>query len=34
MPLSDPKHPEHSHLLDWLGGPFDPEDIDDQNLFG
>ena len=22
--LADPKHEEHDHLLDWVGGPFDP----------
>ena len=27
--LADPKHPEHAELLDWHGGPFDPEDIDE-----
>ena len=28
--LADPKHPEHAQLLDWHGGPFDPEDIDEH----
>jgi hypothetical protein len=22
--INNPKHVEHQHLLDWLGGPFDP----------
>lgn len=26
--LSDPKHPEHDHLTEWYGRPFDPEDIE------
>jgi hypothetical protein len=25
--LADPKHPEHEDMLEWLGGPFDPEDF-------
>ena len=28
--ISDPKHPEHQQLLDWLGGPFDPSHFDLQ----
>lgn len=23
--LANPKHKEHAHLLEWLGGPFDPK---------
>lgn len=23
--IADPKHPDHQHLVDWLGDPFDPE---------
>ena len=26
--LSDPAHPEHASMLEWLGGPFDPEAFD------
>jgi hypothetical protein len=26
--LSDPKHPEHESLVDWIGGSFDPEAFD------
>jgi hypothetical protein len=26
--VSDRKHPEHEELRDWLGGPFDPEGFD------
>jgi hypothetical protein len=31
--LADPSHPEHQEILDWLGGPLDPEafDLDDTN---
>lgn len=25
---SDPKHERHAELLDWIGGPFDPDDFD------
>jgi len=28
--LADPEHADHAELLDWHGGPFDPEDIDDD----
>lgn len=27
--LADPKNPDHDDLLDWLGGPFDPEAFDE-----
>ena len=34
--LADPTHPDHRHLTDWLGAPFDPEAFDpadfSQNL--
>jgi hypothetical protein len=30
--LSDPDHEEHQHLLDWHGGPFDPDDIDKAGI--
>jgi len=26
--LKDKKHPEHEDMLEWLGGDFDPEDFD------
>jgi hypothetical protein len=26
--MANPKHPEHSDMLDWAGGPFDPEAYD------
>jgi hypothetical protein len=26
--IADPAHPEHTTLLTWLGGPFDPEAFD------
>jgi hypothetical protein len=26
--LRDPKHPEHGEMEDWIGGPFDPEEFD------
>jgi len=26
--VSDPKHPEHEHIKEWLGGEFDPEAFD------
>jgi Plasmid pRiA4b ORF-3-like protein len=26
--IRDPKHPEHEAMLEWLGGPFDPEAFD------
>lgn len=31
--LADPTDPEHQEMLEWLGGPLDPEafDIDDTN---
>ena len=32
--ISDPKHPEHRTMLDWVGGAFDPEafDVSQANL--
>lgn len=30
--LADPDHPEHEELLDWHGGPFDPQDIDEDTI--
>ena len=31
--IQDPKHDEHEDLLEWVGGEFDPErfDVDDVN---
>lgn len=31
--LRDPKHPEHDELLEWIGGTFDPDmfDVEDVN---
>jgi hypothetical protein len=31
--IQDPAHPEHDHMLEWVGGSFDPEafDLDDIN---
>ena len=26
--ISDPKHPDHENMLEWLGGEFDPEEFD------
>ena len=26
--ISDPQHPEHGEMLEWVGGPFDPADFD------
>jgi hypothetical protein len=26
--LADPKHPDHENMVDWIGGPFDPEEFD------
>ena len=26
--LADKKHPEHKHMKEWMGGPFDPEAFD------
>jgi hypothetical protein len=31
--IADPKHPEHDDMLEWVGGEFDPEafDLDEVN---
>jgi hypothetical protein len=31
--IHDPQHPEHDEMLEWVGGPFDPEafDLDEVN---
>ena len=26
--VSDPNHPEHAEMLEWVGGEFDPDDFD------
>jgi len=26
--IADPEHPDHQELLDWIGGSFDPEELD------
>jgi hypothetical protein len=26
--LADPEHPDHEHLMEWTGGPIDPETFD------
>ena len=28
----DPSHEEHSRMIEWCGGPFDPDDIDEQRI--
>ena len=32
--LHDPEHPEHEEMLEWIGGAFDPEvfDLDEVNV--
>jgi hypothetical protein len=32
--IHDPKHPEHEEMLEWIGGEFDPEvfDLDEINV--
>jgi len=30
--IADPKHPEHAFLLEWVGGAFDPADIDRREI--
>ena len=30
--LKDPKHPEHDSMLTWIGGAFDPEGFDVNNI--
>jgi hypothetical protein len=29
--ISDPDHPEHEEMLEWVGGAFDPEELDPSN---
>jgi len=30
--ISNPKHPDHEDMLDWLGGEFDPEEFDLEEI--
>ncbi|MGR8999574.1 MAG: plasmid pRiA4b ORF-3 family protein [Gammaproteobacteria bacterium] len=30
--ISDPNHPEHADMLEWLGGEFDPEEFDLEDI--
>ena len=30
--LEDTKHPDHEELIDWYGGPFDPNDLDETKI--
>ena len=30
--ISDPKHPDHEDMLEWLGGEFDPEEFDLEEI--
>jgi Plasmid pRiA4b ORF-3-like protein len=30
--ISDPKHPEYESMLEWLGGEFDPEEFDLEDI--
>lgn len=30
--LADPDHPDHDELTDWYGGPFDPDDMDEETI--
>lgn len=30
--MADPSHEEHAHLRQWYGGPFDADDIGEQNI--
>jgi hypothetical protein len=32
--ISDPKHPEHESMLEWVGGDFDPEEFDVEVVNG
>jgi hypothetical protein len=32
--ISDPKHPEHKSMLEWLGGEFDPDEFDLEQING
>ncbi len=30
--VTDPRHEDHDRMLEWCGGPFDPEDIDERHV--
>ena len=30
--ISDPKHPDHEDMLEWVGGGFDPEEFDLEEI--
>ena len=30
--ISDPKHPDHEDMLEWLGGDFDPDEFDLEEI--
>lgn len=30
--ISDPRHPEHDEMLDWIGGRFDPAEFDPRGF--
>jgi len=30
--ISNPKHPDHDYMLEWLGGEFDPEEFDLEDI--
>ena len=30
--ISNPKHPDHDEMLEWLGGKFDPEEFDLEEI--
>jgi len=30
--ISDPKHPDHDDMLEWLGGSFDPEEFNLEDI--
>jgi len=30
--MADPGHEEHEELLDWHGGPFDPQDAEPERI--
>ena len=32
--ISDPKHPDYENMLEWLGGEFDPEEFDLEEING
>jgi len=32
--ITDPNHPEHEERLEWVGGEFDPEAFDVEEING